>query len=120
MSEKSLAGGRQSAFRGWLFATIALGAIFMAGQGSEYQKLFAGGLSVNSSLFASTFFTLTGFHGLHVTLGLLALGVLFGLALAGDFKGKHSSAFKAISLYWHFVDVVWIAVFSVVYLRNLL
>ena len=56
-----------------------------------------------------------------MTLGLFALGVLFALALAGDYKSKkHSSAFKAIGLYWHFVDVVWIAVFSVVYLRNLL
>jgi cytochrome c oxidase subunit I len=120
MAEKALAGGRRATFRAWLLTTIILGGLFMAGQGSEYQKLFESGLSVNSSLFASTFFTLTGFHGLHVTLGLLALGVLFGLALAGDFKGRHSSAFKAISLYWHFVDVVWIAVFSVVYLRNLL
>jgi len=120
LSERSLAAGRQSAFRGWLMATIALGAIFIAGQANEYLRLFAGGLSVNSSLFASTFFTLTGFHGLHVTLGLIALGVLLTLAIAGDFRGKHSPAFKAISLYWHFVDAVWIAVFSVVYLRTVL
>jgi heme/copper-type cytochrome/quinol oxidase subunit 3 len=120
MSEKGLASGRRGAFRGWLFATLVLGAVFMAGQGREYQKLFASGLSVDSSLFASTFFTLTGFHGLHVTLGLLALGVLFGLALAGDFTGRQSSAFKAVGLYWHFVDAVWVAVFSIVYLRNLL
>jgi heme/copper-type cytochrome/quinol oxidase subunit 3 len=120
MSEKGLASGNRAAFRGWLGATIVLGAIFIAGQASEYQKLISGGMVVNTSLFASTFFTLTGFHGLHVTLGLVALGVLFALALLGDFKGKHSSAFKSISLYWHFVDVVWIAVFSVVYLRNLL
>jgi cytochrome c oxidase subunit 1/cytochrome c oxidase subunit I+III len=119
-SEKSLASGRQGAFRGWLFATLVLGALFMVGQAREYQKLFASGLSVDSSLFASTFFTLTGFHGLHVTLGLVALGVMFGLAIAGDFKARRSSALKAVGLYWHFVDVVWVAVFSIVYLRNLL
>jgi cytochrome c oxidase subunit I len=121
MSEKGLARGRQGAFRGWLLLTMVLGAVFMFGQGSEYAKLFARGLSVNSSLFASTFFTLTGFHGLHVTLGLLALGAMLTLALLGDFKGRtSSSAFKAIGMYWHFVDAVWVAVFAVVYLRSLL
>lgn len=120
-SEKSFEQGRQGAFRGWLLATIVLGTVFLAGQVSEYAKLFESGLEVNSSLFASTFFTLTGFHGLHVTLGLLGLAVMYGLALAGDFaKSRRSSAFGAIGLYWHFVDVVWVVVFSVVYLRNLL
>ena len=117
---KSLARGRQSALRSWLLATLVLGAVFLAGQASEYRSLFASGLSVDTSLFASTFFTLTGFHGLHVALGLMAIGILFVLALAGDFAGRRSSAVKAIGLYWHFVDVVWILVFSVVYLRNLL
>jgi len=120
LAGKSLSSGRQGAFRGWLFATILLGGVFIAGQASEYRSLLASGLSVNTSLFASTFFTLTGFHGLHVTLGLAAIGVLFVLALAGDFVGRRSSALKAIGLYWHFVDAVWVLVFSVVYLRNLL
>jgi heme/copper-type cytochrome/quinol oxidase subunit 3 len=84
------------------------------------MKLFDHGVTVNSSLFASTFFTLTGFHGLHVTLGLVALGILAGLAFAGDFRGKSSPALKAVGLYWHFVDVVWIVVFSIVYVRNVL
>jgi cytochrome c oxidase subunit 1/cytochrome c oxidase subunit I+III len=118
--EKGLANGNRSSFRGWLAATILLGGVFMAGQGSEYLGLFDRGLTINTSLFASTFFTLTGFHGLHVTLGLVALAILLFLALKGDFRGKSSSALKAAGLYWHFVDVVWIAVFSVVYLRNLL
>ncbi len=120
-SEKALAAGNESGFRNWLIFTILLGAIFMFGQASEYQKLFTSGLNVNTSLFTSTFFTLTGFHGLHVTLGLVALGVILWLGLAGDLKGRrHSSAFKAIGLYWHFVDVVWIAVFGIVYVRNIL
>ena len=88
--------------------------------GERIPTLFASGLSINSSLFASTFFTLTGFHGLHVTVGLIALGVLAGLAFAGDFRGGSRRALQAVGLYWHFVDAVWIVVFSVVYLRNVL
>jgi heme/copper-type cytochrome/quinol oxidase subunit 3 len=71
-------------------------------------------------LFATTFFTLTGFHGLHVIVGLIALLILMGLALAGDFKQGRMEAVKSIGLYWHFVDAVWLAVFSVIYLRQLL
>ncbi len=71
-----------------MVATIFLGLVFMAGQAHEYLELFESGISVNSSLFASTFFTLTGFHGLHVTLGLVALGILAALAFAGDFAWK--------------------------------
>jgi cytochrome c oxidase subunit I+III len=119
MCERALSRGERGAFRGWLAATVLLGGVFIVGQANEYHHLLTHGLSVNASLFASTFFTLTGFHGLHVTLGLVALGILLALALMGDFKTKHSSALKAVSMYWHFVDVVWIAVFSIVYLRNL-
>ena len=66
-------------------------------------------------LFATTFFTLTGFHGLHVCVGLIALLIVLCLALAGDFEKGRSPALKAVGLYWHFVDVVWVFVFSVVY-----
>jgi heme/copper-type cytochrome/quinol oxidase subunit 3 len=126
-AEKGLRAGSPSSFRGWLGATIALGTVFMVGQAREYAELFRGGMSVSSNLFATSFFTLTGFHGLHVTLGLVALGVVFGLALAGDFRkpagsqerAPGTSAIEAIALYWHFVDVVWIVVFAVVYLRAL-
>jgi cytochrome c oxidase subunit I len=129
VAEKSLEHGNAGAFRAWLLVTVALGCVFMGGQANEYMKLFDHGVTVNSSLFASTFFTLTGFHGLHVTLGLVALGILAGLAFAGDFRGKSSPAgdvqgssraLKAVGLYWHFVDVVWIVVFSIVYVRNVL
>ena len=88
LAEKSLEHRKQGAFRAWMIVTIVLGCVFMGGQASEYLKLFDRGLYVNSSLFASTFFTLTGFHGLHVTLGLVALGILAGLAFAGDFRGQ--------------------------------
>ena len=98
---------------------MALGAIFMIGQGREYAHLFNAGVVVNSSLFATAFFTLTGFHGLHVCVGLIALLILLRLAFLGEFEAS-AAAVKSIGLYWHFVDVVWIVVFSVVYLRPLL
>jgi cytochrome c oxidase subunit 1/cytochrome c oxidase subunit I+III len=120
LSERALAKGQSSAMRTWLVVTILLGAVFIFGQGNEYRGLIAHGMGASTSLFATTFFTLTGFHGLHVTLGLIALGVLLWLAFAGDFdKAKHSSAFKALGMYWHFVDVVWVVVFSIVYVRSL-
>ena len=99
-----------------LFATVLLGAIFLYGQGREYQRLISQNVTISRNLFGSTFFTLTGFHGLHVFMGLVAITILFGLALAGTFKKPHSVAIEAISLYWHFVDVVWIVIFATVYL----
>jgi len=118
LAERALERGRDLIFRAWLFATILLGAVFVAGQAREYWHLFQTGVTVNSSLFATAFFTLTGFHGLHVCVGLVALLVLLRLAALGDFRHS-SAAVKNIGMYWHFVDVVWIAVFSVVYLRTL-
>jgi cytochrome c oxidase subunit I+III len=117
-AEKAMEGGRHQAFTTWLLATIGLGAVFMVGQVHEYQQLFSEGMSVNTSLFASTFFTLTGFHGLHVTLGLLALAAV--LAIAKDFRKKNHAVVRAIGIYWHFVDVVWVVVFGAVYLRTVL
>jgi heme/copper-type cytochrome/quinol oxidase subunit 3 len=121
LAERSQRRGRGAAMRGWLFATIALGAVFLVGQGLEYAKLIAEGVTISTNLFGTTFYTLTGFHGLHVFGGLVALTILFGLALAGAnaFDDPHSTALETISLYWHFVDVVWIAVFSVIYLGAL-
>ena len=120
VAERSLERGHGAAFRAWMVATIFLGLVFMAGQAHEYLELYESGISVNSSLFTTTFFTLTGFHGLHVTLGLVALGILAGLAYAGDFRGKPARAVKAVGLYWHFVDVVWVFVFGIVYVRSVL
>jgi heme/copper-type cytochrome/quinol oxidase subunit 3 len=117
LAERSRAKGRVRPFRAWLVATIGLGATFLIGQASEYHRLFSGGLAVDSSLFASTFFTLTGFHGLHVALGLLALAILAGLAFVGDLQTS-SKGLRAVGLYWHFVDAVWVVVFSIVYLRG--
>jgi cytochrome c oxidase subunit 1/cytochrome c oxidase subunit I+III len=115
-AETSLDRGNQRAMKAWLATTVLLGGIFLAGQGLEYWGLFQSGVMVNSNLFATTFFTLTGFHGLHVGVGLIALLIVLCLALAGDFKEGHSPALKAVGLYWHFVDIVWVLVLTVVYL----
>ena len=104
----------------WLVATILLGVTFIAGQGSEYYGLLRHGVTIQTNLFATTFFTLTGFHGLHVCVGLAALLVVLALMWLGDFKRRRPRALETIGLYWHFVDGVWVIVFSVVYLRLLL
>lgn len=99
-----------------LALTIALGLTFLVGQGFEYAALLGQGVNVAGGLFGTTFFTLTGFHGLHVLIGLLTLGTLLGLSLAGRLRGRHAGAVEAASMYWHFVDGVWVVIFSVVYL----
>jgi heme/copper-type cytochrome/quinol oxidase subunit 3 len=115
-AEKNLKQGRQAIFRIWLFVTAVLGAVFLFGQGREWAYLINENVTINRNLFGTTFFTLTGFHGFHVLIGLLAIAILLGLALAGDFKDRRTAAVAAVSLYWHFVDAVWIVIFFVVYL----
>jgi heme/copper-type cytochrome/quinol oxidase subunit 3 len=117
-AEKSQAADRARRSLVWLGATIALGLAFLAGQAIEYKRLFSSGITVDTNLFTTTFFTLTGFHGLHVMAGLLALAIVFALATRGPFGGRIAGGLRAVGYYWHFVDVVWIAVFSVVYVRG--
>ena len=102
----------------WLAATMVLGAIFLVGQASEYARLLAEGIGPGSALFGTTFFTLTGLHGIHVLAGLVALAALFTASL-GRAAAVHAVAWEAVGLYWHFVDAVWVVVFSVVYLGTL-
>ena len=104
----------------WLLVTVLLGAIFLAGQVTEYLELYYEGITINRNLFTASFYTLTGFHGLHVLSGALAILVVAGLAFAGDFSPRRDTAVEAVSLYWHFVDVVWIVIFSLVYLGSLI
>jgi len=103
----------------WLALTAGLGAVFLAGQALEYARLLASGISPATGLFGTTFFTLTGLHGLHVLVGLIALTALF-LAARSRPKRVRPVAWEAVAWYWHFVDVVWVVVFSVVYLGTLL
>ena len=115
-AEAFLKSGMLSQFRLWLALTIALGAIFVGGQGLEYYGLISSDVTISDNLFTATFFTVTGFHGLHVIVGLIALTVVFVLAVKQDRNVLHGSTLKAIGIYWHFVDVVWIAVFCIIYL----
>ena len=103
--------GKPAMLKGWLIITILLGAIFLAGQGMEYGKLIGDHITINGSAFGASFFTLTGFHGLHVIVGLIILSIILALAFLRDSK----SAIRIIAPYWHFVDVVWLFVFTVVY-----
>jgi heme/copper-type cytochrome/quinol oxidase subunit 3 len=102
----------------WLAATIVLGATFLIGQGSEYARLLNEGIGPGSALFGTTFFTLTGLHGLHVLGGLVALAALLTADVVRPYA-VHAVAWESVGLYWHFVDVVWVVVFSVVYLGTL-
>lgn len=120
LAERNQRAGNRAGVALWLAATIALGAAFLVGQAFEWRELIDEGITIRSGLFGTTFFTLTGFHGFHVFGGLVLLSILLWSSLAGWLRGRHSSALEAISLYWHFVDVVWIVVFSVVYLWELI
>jgi heme/copper-type cytochrome/quinol oxidase subunit 3 len=117
LAEKRLHRDNQRGFLTFWLLTMLLGAVFLIGQVSEYVKMYADGITISTNLFTTAFFTLTGFHGLHVLVGLIALGVIALLARAGDFRGgRRGVAVDAVSIYWHFVDGVWVVVFSLVYL----
>jgi cytochrome c oxidase subunit I len=118
-AEKGYARRDRTVLVRWLVATVLLGAVFVVGQASEYWGLFRRGVAIDTNLFASTFFTLTGFHGLHVCVGLAGLCVVLWLIRKGDFKDFNSPALGTLSLYWHFVDGVWVVVFSLIYLKLL-
>ncbi len=100
----------------WLAATALLGATFLAGQAFEFTEFYNEGLTLNSNLFGTTFFVLTGFHGAHVSVGVLILLSLYVMAARGRITHEHSLNVELAGLYWHFVDVVWIVIFTLVYL----
>ena len=96
--------------------TLVLGITFLLMQVYDYTVLFDEGLSMGSTTFGTTYFTLTGFHGAHVFGGVLMLAVVLYRGMAGQFSARHHDMVEATSLYWHFVDVVWILLFSILYL----
>jgi len=114
LAGRSLKQRNRARFLSWLAVTVLFGAIFLVGQGREYAKLLANNVTINRNLFGTTFFTLTGLHGFHVFIGLLLMITLFGVIKAGG--EKQMIALESVSLYWHFVDVVWIVIFSIIYL----
>jgi cytochrome c oxidase subunit III len=108
-------GDRKKLIRG-LAATVALGALFVVLQAIEYSHAYHElNLTMGSGIYGSTFFMLTGFHGLHVTLGAIILFVVLLRSIKGHFTPDHHFAFEAAAWYWHFVDVVWLGLFIFVY-----
>ncbi len=100
----------------WILATALLGATFVGGQIFEFTEFSRKGLGLSTNLFSSTFFVLTGFHGAHVTIGIIWLLSLWGLATRGRLHQGDAEKVEIAALYWHFVDVVWIVIFTLVYL----
>jgi heme/copper-type cytochrome/quinol oxidase subunit 3 len=100
----------------WLLTTALLGAIFVGGQVYEFTVFYREGLGYTTNLFGSSFFTLTGFHGVHVSVGIVMLMSMYLQSSRGKLGPAQSEKLEIIGLYWHFVDVVWIVIFTIVYL----
>jgi heme/copper-type cytochrome/quinol oxidase subunit 3 len=98
----------------WVLASAVLGGVFLVGQGREYARLLGQNVRVSRDLFGTTFFTLTGFHGLHVLIGVVMLTLVCVVARV---DGKVPRGLDAVALYWHFVDVIWLLIFGIVYVR---
>jgi cytochrome c oxidase subunit III len=108
--------GDRTAFLRNIGVTFVIGVVFLIMQGLDYALLGQEGITLSTGTFGTTYFTLTGFHGAHVFAGVVMLGVVLYRGMAGQFSARHHDAVEATSLYWHFVDVVWILLFSLLYL----
>ncbi len=108
--------GDHRRLRIWLLATALFGMVFIGGQVFEFTEFYREGLSLSSNLFGTTFFTLTGLHGAHVTMGIVWLLMLWGRSVQGRLGQEQAEAVEIAGLYWHFVDVVWIVIFTAIYL----
>ncbi len=116
ISHHALRAGERGKTALWLFATVLLGAIFMGFQVYEYMHAYSElNLKLTSGIYGSTFFMLTGFHGFHVTMGAIMLSVVLYRVLKGHFTADHHFGFEGAAWYWHFVDVVWLGLYVVVY-----
>ena len=102
--------------RVWLLATALLGMTFIGGQVYEFTTFYHEGLALSTNLFGTTFYVLTGFHGTHVAIGIVMLLTLLSLTFMGKITQENSETVELVGLYWHFVDIVWIVIFTVVYL----
>jgi cytochrome c oxidase subunit 3/cytochrome o ubiquinol oxidase subunit 3 len=108
--------GDHRRFRIWILATAVFGMTFISGQVYEFTEFYREGLHLGTNLFGTTFFVLTGLHGAHVTIGIVWLLSLYGRSMQGKLGSERSEAVEIAGLYWHFVDVVWIFIFTAVYL----
>lgn len=117
LAERQIERGKMKPFAAWWALTIILGLIFIVGTGLEWHKLiYLDGLTIHTNLFGTTFYSLVGLHATHVVIGLLMLGTVMMFALTGRLKPSHNERVQTLALYWHFVDAVWVVVFTVVYI----
>jgi heme/copper-type cytochrome/quinol oxidase subunit 3 len=116
LAHSAVSRGDYKNTRLWLGTTALLGSVFIGGQVYEFTTFFREGLTYDGTLFGSAFYTLTGFHGVHVTGGILMLGSLLFLSSRGKLQKDRAETVELVGLYWHFVDVVWVLIFTIVYL----
>jgi cytochrome c oxidase subunit III len=116
LATKFLERGKRSAFLGWWLLTIILGGLFLFGTAREWHRLiYEHGLTISTNLFGTTYYSLVGLHAFHVTAGLIMLSVVLIFGLLGRVGLEHARRVDVLALYWHFVDAVWVVVFTVVY-----
>jgi cytochrome c oxidase subunit III len=117
LSERSLEHNKIKNFGLWWAATFVLGFIFLVGTGIEWYKLiYEKGLTISTNLFGTTYYSLVGLHASHVIFGLTAMAIVLVLTLTGHVREEHSERIQVLALYWHFVDAIWVVVFTVVYI----
>jgi cytochrome c oxidase subunit III len=116
-AEKALERGKRGVFLALWMATFVLGALFLHGTGQEWRRLiYEHGLTVSTNLFGTTYYSLVGLHACHLTAGLIMLAIVLVFGLAGRVGRDQSARVGVLSVYWHFVDAVWVVVFTVVYI----
>jgi len=116
-AEKALERGKRGVFLALWMATFVLGALFLHGTGQEWRRLiYEHGLTVSTNLFGTTYYSLVGLHAFHLTAGLIMLAIVLVFGLAGRVGRDQSARVGVLSVYWHFVDAVWVVVFTVVYI----
>jgi cytochrome c oxidase subunit 3 len=116
LAVRSLSKAKSISFAFWWFITMALGVIFLVGTGREWHRLiYEKGLTISTNLFGTTFYSLVGLHAFHVTVGLIVIAIVMIFTVLRKVDMKYSNRIDAFSLYWHFVDAVWVVVFTVVY-----
>ena len=117
LAVRRLSAGKMAAFGRWWLLTIVLGGVFLFGTGREWAHLIHDeGLTISTNLFGTTYYSLVGLHAFHVTMGLLALITVAVFCLTSQLRREHAERVEILSMYWHFVDAVWVIVFTVVYL----
>ncbi|MGC9223142.1 MAG: cytochrome c oxidase subunit 3 [Terracidiphilus sp.] len=119
LAERAIEHGRMRAFGRWWALTMLLGMVFLAGTAREWTRLIVDeGFTIRTNLFGTTFYSLVGLHATHVIVGLIALSLVMVFTLLGRVEQRHSERIQVLALYWHFVDAVWVVVFTVVYIAG--